>query len=126
MRTPLPLHIVGQGLAGTALAWRCHQRGIPFRIIDEVRSTTASKVAAGLVTPIAGQRLALTQGFHFLEEMEAFYAGIESLLGQGEVYYHRRETVRFLMSDLEKERWAKRSVDRRYTSESIPGAPPDL
>ncbi len=121
-RMGLPLHIVGQGLAGTALAWRCNQRDLPFRIFDEERSPTASQIAAGLVTPIAGQRLALTQGWAFLEEMATFYRAVGSLLGQSDIY-RRREAVRFLISPLEAQRWAKRRGDPLYQAEILPGDP---
>lgn len=118
MTPRLPLHIVGQGLAGTALAWRCLERGVPFRIYDSERSVTASKIAAGLVTPIAGQRLALTQGWSFLSEMTAFYAAIGSRLGKR--VYETRELVRFLTSPLEQERWERRLNDTRYLDECLP------
>lgn len=117
-----PVHIVGQGLAGTALAWRCHQRGVPFRIIDDERRPTASHVAAGIVTPIAGQRLALTQGWAFLEGMEAFYREIGALLGETDLY-QRRETVRFLIDAREAQRWKKREGDPVYETEILREAP---
>ena len=115
------LHIVGQGIAGTALAWQCRQREVPFRIYDEPRASTASKVAAGLVTPIAGQRLTLTQGWSFLTEMESFYRNVSSLLGT--TFYHRYETVRFLANDVEATRWQKRIGDPVFEEELLPGAP---
>ena len=115
------LHIVGQGLAGTALAWRCHQRGVPFHLYDEPRPATASKVAAGLVTPIAGQRLTLTQGWSFLEEMETFYTEVGAILGQ--TFYHRHETVRYLAHEIEAARWQKRVGNPQYEAELVPGVP---
>ena len=115
------LHIVGQGIAGTALAWQCHLRGVPFCIVDEPRTSTASKVAAGLVTPIAGQRLTLTQGWSFLMEMEAFYRAVGSLLGTA--FYHRHETVRYLATEVEAMRWQKRIGDPVFEEELLPGVP---
>jgi glycine/D-amino acid oxidase-like deaminating enzyme len=52
--------IVGQGLAGTALAWQLHWRGVSAAVIDRGEPATASRVAAGLLTPVTGQRLAKT------------------------------------------------------------------
>ena len=115
------LHIVGQGVAGTALAWQCQQRGVSFRIYDEPRASTASKVAAGLVTPIAGQRLTLTQGWSFLPEMESFYRDVSSLIGT--TFYHRHETVRYLANEVEATRWKKRVGDPVFEAELLPGAP---
>ncbi len=54
---PLDLVILGQGLAGTALAWRAHWAGLRFVVIDRDETVTSSKIAAGLMTPITGQRL---------------------------------------------------------------------
>jgi len=48
--------IVGQGLAGTALGLELETAGIPFLIVSEGHARAASRVAAGLVNPIAGQR----------------------------------------------------------------------
>lgn len=111
-----PWHIVGQGIAGTALAWRCHLRGQPFRLYDQPRAETASKVSAGIVTPIAGQRLTLTQGWAFLDEMEAFYAEIGQVLG--DTFYERHPTVRFLINETELARWQKRLGDPLYLAET--------
>jgi glycine oxidase len=49
--------IVGQGLAGTMLAWECERAGIPFEIADLGHANAASKVAAGIINPITGQRI---------------------------------------------------------------------
>lgn len=51
--------IIGQGLAGTALAWQLCQQGVPFILVDEHLPDSSSKVAAGLITPITGMRLNL-------------------------------------------------------------------
>ncbi|MFO0850258.1 MAG: FAD-binding oxidoreductase [Gemmataceae bacterium] len=52
--------IVGQGIAGTALAWQLRWRGVAVAAIDRGEPATASRVAAGLMTPVTGQRLAKT------------------------------------------------------------------
>lgn len=49
--------IVGQGLAGTMLAWEFERAGIPFRMVDCGHATSASRVAAGIINPITGQRI---------------------------------------------------------------------
>lgn len=51
------LLIVGQGLAGTMLAWECERAGIPFTIADEGHAQAASRVSAGIINPITGQRI---------------------------------------------------------------------
>ena len=54
---PLDFVIVGQGIAGTTLAWQLRWRGLHGVIIDRDDGTSASKVAAGLMTPVTGKRL---------------------------------------------------------------------
>src|SRR5688572_5509662 len=49
--------IVGQGLAGTMLAWEFERAGIPFRIMDGGHALAATRVAAGIINPITGQRI---------------------------------------------------------------------
>ena len=52
--------IVGQGLAGTLLARALRQRGQKVLVIDNGGKSAASQVAAGLMTPLTGQRFTLT------------------------------------------------------------------
>lgn len=55
---PIRVLIVGQGIAGTTLAWQLRWRGVSVALIDRGEPATASRVAAGLMTPVTGQRLA--------------------------------------------------------------------
>ena len=48
--------IVGQGLAGTVLAWTLEQAGINWRMIDAGHDAAASRVAAGIINPVTGLR----------------------------------------------------------------------
>jgi glycine/D-amino acid oxidase-like deaminating enzyme len=52
--------IVGQGLCGTLLSWHLLKEGKSFVVIDEERSDTASKVAAGIINPVTGRRYSIT------------------------------------------------------------------
>ncbi|MCX6952279.1 MAG: hypothetical protein NTV51_08960, partial [Verrucomicrobia bacterium] len=49
--------IVGQGLAGTLLAWEFERAGIAFAIADAGHAAASSRVAAGIINPITGRRL---------------------------------------------------------------------
>ena len=49
--------IVGQGLSGSFLSWYLLRSGASFIVVDENRSNTASKVAAGIINPVTGRRL---------------------------------------------------------------------
>ncbi len=48
--------IVGQGLAGSLLAWELMQRQYRVMVVD-TGEENASRVAAGLINPVSGQRL---------------------------------------------------------------------
>lgn len=47
--------VVGQGIAGTLMAWNLHLAGKKVLIIDDHHSGSSSLVAAGIVNPITGK-----------------------------------------------------------------------
>ena len=74
--------IVGQGLAGSILAHRLKIAGASVMVLDNDHSASASMVAAGILNPITGHRLNITEGFDlFYPSAEKYYAELEQLLG---------------------------------------------
>ncbi|TAH17998.1 MAG: FAD-binding oxidoreductase [Cytophagales bacterium] len=73
--------IVGQGLAGTVLAYTLLKRNQSVFVIDDGYKTSASQVAAGIFNPITGMRMVKTWKadllFPFLQN---FYTDFESFL----------------------------------------------
>ena len=75
---PHPWLIVGQGLAGSCLAWEFFRRDIPFEIVDN-GSGGSSRVAAGMINPITGKNFEPSwkieefhpKAIHFYTELEA-------------------------------------------------------
>jgi len=53
--------IIGQGLAGSLLAWVLHRQGYCVRITHDPDYAGASRVAAGMINPVTGLRLALAE-----------------------------------------------------------------
>lgn len=105
--------IIGQGLAGTALAWHLWRRGIPFLIVDADEANTSSKVAAGLITPISGMRLNL--GWRVAELIpaaRAFYRELEEKLGCR--FYHEVPHIRWFREQREVLLWEKRRMEPAY------------
>lgn len=49
--------VVGQGLAGTWVALELQRAGHHVRVVDPLVTGTSSRVAAGIINPITGQRL---------------------------------------------------------------------
>ena len=88
--------VVGGGLAGTALAWHLHFRGVPFVLHDRgpaADPSSASRVAAGLLTPVTGQRPALTWRLAELAPVAwEFYRRVESITGAS--FFHPGPAVR--------------------------------
>lgn len=74
--------IVGQGIAGTALAWTLLERGASVFIIDSGSRSTSSHLAAGLITPVGGKRLTIAPGFEQLMlQARAHYRYVEQITG---------------------------------------------
>ncbi|MEM7543154.1 MAG: FAD-dependent oxidoreductase [Pseudomonadota bacterium] len=73
--------IVGQGLAGSALAWECRRRGIDFLVIDSKSPRAASWTSAGLISPTSGPRLATTWRWpEFWSVAKPFYDSVARAL----------------------------------------------
>ena len=52
--------IAGQGIAGTMLGLELEARGLDILVVDDGHLTSSTRIAAGLITPLTGRRLALT------------------------------------------------------------------
>lgn len=99
--------IVGQGLAGSILANEAVCRGKQVAVIDDPATEMAAQVAAGLINPITGPRLTLTEHADLLiPYARNFYGGLlhsSSSIRDCHVYrifgsdedvsaYHKRQT----------------------------------
>lgn len=97
-----PIQIIGQGLAGTCLAWTFFERGVPFELVDREEGGS-SRVAAGLVNPITGARFEPSWRIAgFLPGAVAFYQVLEARLGG--TFWHPMPVVRLAAQAKE---WAK-------------------
>ena len=108
--------IVGQGLAGSCLAWEFLRRGVPFRIAD-LGTGGSSRVAAGLINPITGKNFEPSWRIaEFYPQAIAFYRKLEEEFG--ETLWHPLPVLRLASSEKE---WAKIS-----TKLDMPGVRPWL
>ncbi|MGF7215203.1 glycine/D-amino acid oxidase-like deaminating enzyme [Spirosoma lacussanchae] len=93
--------IVGQGVAGSVLAWTLDQRGCSVLLADDPALPSASGVAAGIVNPLTGRKLVRTwkadELFPFLHQ---YYTGIEDELGVR--FFHPKTIYRPFRSEAEK------------------------
>lgn len=98
--------VVGQGLAGTALAWQLLRRGRSVLVVDREPPVTSSRIAAGLLTPITGKRLAVSDRWHeLLPVAAAFYRDIEAHLGVN--FFHALPCARLFAYEIEMKQYAK-------------------
>jgi len=81
--------IVGQGLAGSALAMALMRRGKSVAVVDSNDPSAATRVAAGLVTTLAGKGMnpAWRQA-EYLPEAIAYYQNLERETGTPLFYPH--------------------------------------
>lgn len=105
--------IVGQGLAGTLLAFQLLGRGQKILVIDAPRENSSSKVAAGLYNPVTGQRTVKTwlveALFPFLEKT---YTELENFLETKFLY--QVPILRPLDSIAEQNEWMAQSTEPSY------------
>ncbi|MCH2190420.1 MAG: FAD-binding oxidoreductase [Gammaproteobacteria bacterium] len=74
--------INGQGLAGSLIAFELLQRKKTVLVIDNSHHAAASQVAAGLINPVTGHRLNITNNFYeYQKAASPFYRSVEKTLG---------------------------------------------
>lgn len=94
--------IVGQGLAGTCLAWEFWKRGVDFKLLDREQGGS-SRVAAGLVNPVTGKNFEPSRRIaEFLPEALGFYQMIGNTLERK--LWHPFPVLRLADSDKEWEK----------------------
>ena len=99
--------IVGQGLAGTALAWQLLRRGRRVRVVDRECGGSASRVAAGLITPVTGKRLARSWRWDELFPAAAeFYRSVE--VETGAKFFLQRPSLRLFADEAERDEFRRR------------------
>ena len=104
--------IVGQGLAGSALAWRALWRGDEVTVIDCGSRTSASAAAAGLMMPLSGRRLVRRTDFEALwREAVTFYERVECEASAS--LFRRLQIERRFLSLAERREWEQRPLVER-------------
>ena len=102
--------IVGQGLAGTLLGRAFERRGISFRIVEQEKPVSSSRVAAGLVHPVTGRRRAKSwMADTFLTFNESYYNSLHR--DTGELFYHAVDGLEVAATVKECNDWTARMSD---------------
>ena len=106
--------IVGQGLAGSTLAWELLNRHRSVVVFDEPLSNRASRIAAGICNPITGKGMVSTYKadllFPFLHQ---FYSNAERILGRK--FFQPLSVYRPFISNEEMLQWNAKSQRRELS-----------
>lgn len=93
--------ILGQGLAGTMLAWELERAGMEFAIVDHGHAAAASAAAAGIINPVTGRRLVRSWRIEALLPLaRETYRAIEAELGVR--VWHEARVRRLFADDRER------------------------
>ncbi len=104
--------IVGQGLAGTMLAFEMWQNKIDFRIVASPQKSRASMVAAGMINPLVFKRLTKSWMVdELLLVMKEKYPELENLLGES--FFFEKDILKPL-SEQEMLLWEERSENPEF------------
>lgn len=105
--------IIGQGLAGTLLAFELFNVGITFRIVSSPIKSKASLVAAGMINPLVFKRLTKSWMVEdLLPVMHTTYQKLEELLGSQ--FYFEKGILKPL-SEQEMELWTERKKNPDFS-----------
>ncbi|UYZ61716.1 NAD(P)/FAD-dependent oxidoreductase [Hymenobacter weizhouensis] len=105
--------IVGHGIAGATLAAELRGRGRAVLVLDAPQPDSASRVAAGLMNPVAGKRFALAwRAAELLPAANAFYRGLEQRFGQR--FLVELPIIKLFSSIAEQNTVLARSADRPW------------
>jgi glycine/D-amino acid oxidase-like deaminating enzyme len=79
--------IVGQGIAGSLLAYELHKSGKRVFILNEEKENTSSNKAAGIYNPITGRKMVKTwMADELFELLEPYYISLEKELSARFLY----------------------------------------
>ncbi len=99
--------IVGQGLAGSAMAMALIELGASVVVLDREDANSASRVAAGLVTTVAGKGMNLGwKQAEYLPEALAYYLRLEKVSGRK--LFYCKELLRLFVSEKERVKFEKK------------------
>ena len=114
--------IVGQGLAGTLLAFQLLKRGQSFIVIDQPGATMASSVAAGIINPVVFRRMTKSWGVdEAFPVMETVYHELEELLN---ISIYKRCRILKILDQESQSLWKEKVIDHQL--EEYVEAEPDL
>lgn len=106
--------IVGQGVAGSLLAWHLHRAGKSLLVVDDATTMSPSRVTSGIINPVTGRRLVKTWlADELLSYAETTYRQLETTLNQK--LYEPLRIVRLFDSVKAQNDWSVRAAVADYS-----------
>ena len=88
--------VIGAGVIGLGIAWRCRQRGLSVTVVDPAPGSGASRTAAGMLAPVTelhyGEQPLLALNLASAVRYPSFAAELEDVTGRS-IGYRRTGTV---------------------------------
>jgi len=105
--------IVGQGLAGSILAYTLINKGQSVLVIDNNLHGSASSVAAGIINPVTGHRLNITDRFEeYYPTAKHWYQSLEDT--SKITFWHSVKQIRLIKNQGQKEYLEQRTTEAAY------------
>jgi glycine oxidase len=102
--------IIGQGIAGSAVALQLMARGKKIVVVDQPQQNISSRIAAGLFNPITGKRMAKTWMAELIfPYLHNFYRQVEEKTAQS--FFFPLPLYRPFLSIEEQNEWMAKSAD---------------
>lgn len=106
---PVDVLIVGQGIAGSVLAFSLIKAGYSVAVISQPQLSACSAIAAGIWNPIVFKRLTASwMAEKVIPELMAFYATCQEELQAS--FMHQRAIMKPLYEEQEKKLWLKKQL----------------
>ncbi|MCB0503747.1 MAG: FAD-binding oxidoreductase, partial [Bacteroidetes bacterium] len=107
--------VVGQGIAGTCLAFQLLMSGKTVLVIDEYNPNSSSNVATGIINPITGRKMVKSWMVdELLPYAKTFYERIEVELDIR--FYFSKPIFKIFTGVQEQNEWLLRSDESEYAT----------
>ena len=113
MKEKLDYIIIGQGIAGTTLAWWLNFNKKQFYILNDEKKNTSSTAALGIYNPITGRNSVKTWNAEILfKELEKFYSKVEKKIKKKILY--KKNIYRPYKNIKEANLWNEKISNSKY------------
>lgn len=113
MSQDLDYIIVGQGVAGSMLAYQLQKRNRKFLVIDEYYEQSSSNVSTGIINPVTGRKLVKSWMVDdLLPYAQKVYQDLEQQLGIQ--FYHPKPIYKIFTSIKEQNEWLMKKSSADY------------